>query len=442
MTSGSGKGNGPSASAGVAGAAVVVLFGFLLYSLWGVLNPFILFLALIPALLPFHRSSWFWAVLGSAGGLTIFWLFSELGFLLAPFVLALVLAYVLNPAVDWIARRDPLARLDQGDSDRRMGRTVAIVVLALPLIGAIAGGTLWGLPFIGQQVNELLRSAPTFLDRVAGLLMDLEETLLSLRLPGVDGSLWVERIRGLDEAAVVSFLEERGQALVRSIWEGALGVGRGIGSFLSVLGYLVLTPVLAFYLLRDYGRLRGAVDALIPRDREEVREFLREYDVLLSAYLRGQLLVAVCVGTLTGFGLWITNFPYAILLGVLVAVLGLVPYLGLLLSLIPAVAIAFASGAVGVSLLKVAFVFGITQTLEGTVISPRILGDSTGLHPVWILLAISLGGFFFGFVGLLIAVPAAVGIKLLAVQAAGRYRGTEFFNGGRAPTGSEGESSA
>ncbi len=426
MSLGSDTNTSNSASMGVAGGVALILFGFLLFFIRGVLNPILLFLALVVGMLPLRRNAFFWPVIASAGGLTLFWLLRELGFLLAPFVLALIAAYVLSPIVGWAADRRPLSRLAD---DTQRSRTLAIFVLSLPLVGAVAGLFIWGLPALVRESNELLRQAPDLLARVATLLAALEGALGRLRLPGVDGSEWVARIRGLEGADVVQFLQERSAMLARRSWEGVLGLGRGLGTLGSIVGYLVLTPVVAFYLMRDFPRLGRKVDELIPSDREGIRSFLSEYDALLSSYLRGQITVAISVGAITGIGLWITQFPYAFLLGVLVAVFSVVPYLGLLLSLFPALAIALASGAVWPSLVKIGIVYGVAQVLEGTVISPRILGSSTGLHPVWILLAIALGGFFFGFVGLLIAVPGAVGVKLLVVRGAEQYRASEFFSG-------------
>ncbi len=417
------------------GGAAILAFGFLLYSLRGILNPGLLFLVIVIVAVPLRRTSVFWPLLGSAGGLTLFWVLAELGFLVAPFVLALVAAYVLNPLVDRTSRLSAFSRLDAG-GDHRRSRSLAIVALALPLIAGFTGGLVWGIPAVLTELNAFVQRAPDLLERVAAALTALEGALGRLRFPGVEGSEWVARIRGLDEADLVQFLEERSAVLLQGTWEGVLGLGRGIGSLLSIIGYLVLTPVLAFYLMRDYRRLGSRLDGLIPPGRAGIRRFLQEYDGLLSAYLRGQITVALLVGSLTALGLWIAQFPYAFLLGVLVAVLGIVPYLGLLLSLLPAVAIALTTGAVWASLLKVAVVFGVVQALEGTLISPRVLGDSTGLHPVWIILAIALGGFFFGFVGLLIAVPVAAGVKLLAVRGVQTYRASAAFAEGQAGSGS------
>jgi len=201
-----------------------------------------------------------------------------------------------------------------------------------------------------------------------------------------------------------------------------------LGTAFSVLGYVVLTPVLGYYLLRDYDRITERVRELIPpRKRPTWTAFLAEYDTLLSRYLRGQLLTAAVVGVLTALLLWIVRFPYAGLVGAVAGVFNLVPYLGLVVSLVPALLIALLSGSVLVSLLKIAIVFAVVQILEGSVLSPRIVGGSVGLHPVWVILALAVGGFFLGLVGLLLAVPAAVLIKLLLRGALERYRRSAFY---------------
>jgi predicted PurR-regulated permease PerM len=192
--------------------------------------------------------------------------------------------------------------------------------------------------------------------------------------------------------------------------------------------------VLTFYLLRDWDRLTRSAATLVPEARRaRVVGFAVECDRMISRYLRGQLTVAIAMGVITGVGLWIARFPYAGTLGLIVGVFSVVPYLGLVLSLIPAIFIALVSGSVLISLLKVAVVYGASQLLEASVISPRIVGESVGLHPVFVLLALSLGGFFFGFVGLLLGVPAAAIGKLLVERALRRYKSSDFYRGDEAP---------
>ena len=150
---------------------------------------------------------------------------------------------------------------------------------------------------------------------------------------------------------------------------------------------------------------------------------------MISKYLRGQVTVAIVMGIITGLGLWVARFPYAGTLGLIMTIFSVVPYLGIVLSLIPAIFIALVSGSVGISLLKVLIVYGLAQLLETSVISPRIVGESVGLHPVLVLLALALGGFFFGFVGLLLGVPAAAIGKLLIFRALNHYKASAFYRG-------------
>ena len=396
----------------VQGIVALFVFGLLLFSVQELLNPFVLFLILLVVLLPFRQVPGYALLVVVAAVLTAYWLLATTGFLLAPFVLGFGFAYVLDPLVDGLV-------------ERGLGRSVAIVLLALPVAGAAVAAVLFGIPALVGQVDELVQAAPELVARIGEWFSGIREFLVGL--PGVDEDS-IPDLSNLDPDETVAFLQERREQLASGTWRGVLGLGRGLGSAATVAGYAVLTPVLTFYLLRDYDGILARLRALLPRAREAaVAEFAREYDVLLSRYLRGQLTVALIIGVMTGTLLFVVQFPYAFLLGALAGVMGLIPFLGLVLSLIPAVIVALVSGSVLVSLVKVAVVYTLVQILDGGVISPRIVGDSVGLHPVWIVLALSVGGFFFGFVGILISVPVAVGVKLVAVRGLERYRSSELY---------------
>jgi predicted PurR-regulated permease PerM len=399
----------------VQAAAAVLVIGLLLFSVRDLLNPFLLFWVLVVLLLPFREAQGHGLLVFLFAVLTLYWLLATTGFLLAPFVLGLVLAFMLDPAVDAV-------------EGRGVGRTLSIVLLALPVVGVGIGLILFGIPSLIVQMDQLIEAAPTLIERVGGWAGGLRERILLANIPGLDEEALPD-LRTLDPAQVVTFLQERRSSLASGAWASVLGLGRGLGSAATLVGYVVLTPVLTFYLLRDYDAIKARVRDLLPRSREAaIVDFATEYDALLAKYLRGQVTVAIILGLLTGVLLFLVRFPYPFLLGALVGVLGLIPFLGLVLSIIPAIIVALVSGNVVTSLIKVAGVYGFTQVLEGSFISPRIVGESVGLHPVWIVLALSVGGFFFGFVGLLIGVPGAVGVKLLVVRALARYRRSALFD--------------
>ncbi len=398
----------------VQGVGIALVLALFLWASRDILNPLFLFVVLVVALQPFRGRPGHSLLIALAGTITAVWVLSTTGSLLAPFVLALGIAYVLDPLVD---RIEATGR----------GRSVSVLLLAMPVVGGLVAIVLLALPALWTQAGEIIDQAPLILERLEGWTASLEARLRGI--PGLE-QLGLQPLVDLDSDAIVRFLDERKTQIAEQAWDGVLGLGRGLGAFVSVLGYLVITPVLTFYLLRDWDDITHHLGELIPRPRRAaVVSFAKEYDGLLAKYLRGQFVVAATIGGITALGLWIAGFPYAFLLGVTVAVFGVVPYLGLVLSLIPAVIVALTSGAVGLSLLKVAIVFAIAQGLEGAVVSPRVVGDSVGLHPVWVVLALTVGGFYFGFVGLLIGVPAAVGVKLLVARGLERYRSSDLYRG-------------
>ena len=402
---------------GVEAAAVVLVLAFFLYATRDILNPLVLFALLWAVGLPFRGSEGHAALLTVAGLVTLVWVLSATGSLLAPFVLAFVLAYMLDPLVDRV-------------SGKRISRTLGIILLTLPALGLLAVIFLLVVPAAIRELGEVVQQAPVFFQRLVEWLSSMRARALTADIPLIDEEALILRLESIDAEAVVAFLQERMAAFGARVWSGVLGLGRGIGTVFTVIGYVALTPVLTFYLLRDWKRLTTGAAELLPEDRRsDIVSFAAQSNRMVSRYLRGQVTVAIVMGVVTGLGLWIARFPYAGTLGLIVGIFSVVPYLGLVLSLIPAIFIALVSGSVLISLLKVAVVYGASQLLEASVISPRIVGESVGLHPVLVLLALALGGFFFGFVGLLLGVPAAAIGKLMIERALGRYRRSTFYTG-------------
>ncbi len=401
-------------------AALLILAGaFFIYSMRSALNPFLLYCVVIALLTPFRGVRGQALLVTVATILVCLWILSTAGSLLAPFFLAFVLAYILDPVADRIEKHP------------RIGRTAAIFIILVPFLALGAVVLIVGVPELVAQARSLIGVAPRFLEGLTVWVQGLTATSIGFDIPFVDEAAVLAQIQALDAQTVTDFLESRREQLTEQAWAAVLGLGRGFGSLLTVLGYLVLTPVLMFYLLRDYDHIVARAGNLLPgKLRPRVTSFARDYDDLLSRYLRGQVSASLITGGITWLGLLVTGFPYAFLLGATVAVLGVIPYMGVAVSLVPAIILALVSESIGVSLIKVAAVYGVAQALESTVISPRIVGDSVGLHPVWIVLALTLGGFYFGFVGLLIGVPLAVAIKLLLVRALERYRNSDLYKEG------------
>ena len=227
------------------GIVALFVFGLLLFSVQELLNPFVLFLILLVVLLPFRQVPGYALLVVVAAVLTAYWLLATTGFLLAPFVLGFGFAYVLDPLVDGLV-------------ERGLGRSVAIVLLALPVAGAGVVAVLFGIPALVGQVDELVQAAPELVARIGEWFSGIREFLVGV--PGVDEDS-IPDLSNLDPDEIVAFLQERREQLASGTWRGVLGLGRGLGSAATVAGYVVLTPVLTFYLLRDYdgilARLRG-----------------------------------------------------------------------------------------------------------------------------------------------------------------------------------------
>ena len=392
---------------------VLLVGGFFLFSVRGLLVPFVLYLLLLSLLIPYAGTRRHRLLAVSATVLIGLWFLSTIGSLLAPFILAFILAYILDPAVDALERR-------------KVRRGVAIAILLLPVFALIASALIFGIPAIIQQLNTLIDNLPVAVDRLErwwqGVIMGVQR----LNLPFFPVDTLASNMRDIDGERIAAFVRERQDELLRSGWNT---LGRGFGIAVTVIGYLVITPVVLVYLLYDFDKTRERATALLPASRRaSIIKFAGDYDALLSRFLRGQVLAASIVGILTWSGLLIVGFPFSGLVGAIAGVFNLIPYLGLVASIIPVIIIALFSGSFLGSLLKAGIVFAIVQFIDGSITGPRITGSSVGLHPIVVMLALSVGGYFFGFVGILLAMPAAVLVKLSLARALARYQRSALYN--------------
>ena len=206
-------------------------------------------------------------------------------------------------------------------------------------------------------------------------------------------------------------------------------------ALLSLMSLLVITPVVAFYLLSDWGRVVNTFDSLIPlSQRHTVRALGRQIDRAITGYLRGQLTVCVILGCYYAFGLTLAGLSFGLLIGAVSGLLTFIPYVGSLTALVVSFGVALAQFFPDWT--RILIVVGVVlfgQFLEGNVLSPKLVGGSAGLHPVWLIFALLTFGTLFGFVGLLLAVPVAAAAGVLTRFAVSRYRASPLYTGNPPP---------
>lgn len=302
---------------------------------------------------------------------------------LTPFLIAALLAYMFNPLVTrWQAWGVP--------------RTLSVLLLFVILAGLLTLLTVWLTPKLYSQVQLFATKLPGYLDGLQERVLPKVQALL-----GVDAA-W------LDFAALKQQLLDHWREIGKVAGEVLGTLSR---SGLRVAGWLinlVLVPVVAFYLLRDWNQLVVRLhDLFPPRMQPRVSELARETDEVLGAFLRGQLLVMLALAILYSTGLWFLDLDLALPIGLVAGVVSFVPYLGFIVGLAAASIAAFFQFQDLWMLLWVAAVFGVVQVLEGMWITPMLVGDRIGLHPVAVIFAVMAGGQLFGFFGVLLALPVA-----------------------------------
>jgi len=233
-------------------------------------------------------------------------------------------------------------------------------------------------------------------------------------------------------------------------WAGATAaqvltsVGRGAMAFVLFLGDLVVFAFVTGYLLNDFDRIINSAKGLVPpKHRPGIFDIVRKIDAQIHSFLRGQLLVCLCLGVMYTLGLLISGTPFAVLIGVFGGVASFVPYLGVTLTILPSLLLSLLQHGADWHIIGVIATFAIAHAIESTVLTPRIVGGQVGLSPVWVILAIMVFGSLLGFLGLLLAVPLAAALKVLVLEAVAYYKGSSLFGseGGSGGEGSPGSSS-
>ena len=332
---------------------------------------------------------------GLAGGLFLaFWLFSPI---LTPFVLAAVIAYFLDP---------PASRLTRIGIPR--GVSALLMILALVALALLCLLLLY--PLLVAQVTILIQRLPAYVLGIGQAVRDAL-TALSERL-GPD--VFDQRLQDLAVGQAGSIISYLGTSLARMITGGI--------ALFSVFTLVTVTPVVAFYLLRDWPRIIRRIDAWLPRrSANTLRQLARDTDRVLSAWLRGQLLCCALLAVYYAAALSAVRLELGLTVGLMAGILSFIPYIGSITGLVTALALALAQFGTWNGVLVVMAVFVAGQVIEGYMIYPWLLGDRVELHAVWVIFALFAGGVAFGFLGVLLAVPLAAVIGVITRYWLRRY---------------------
>lgn len=331
--------------------------------------------------------------------------------ILAPVLVAFSIAYLLDPLVD---------RIEAMGRSRNFG--VAIVLGGFLLIAGLS--LVLVVPTVFDQVKNIGTKVSTLSERASERMKD-HETLR--KYFGEEYEARIETVVAQAKASVESIPWEKVITKVTT-WTGGL-LESGYHVALGLVS-LLLIPVLTVYLLKDIDHIMDAARELIPPPRREaILAPLREVDLALSQFVRGQLMVAASLGLLYSIGLVATGTPMGLTIGIFAGCVSFIPYLGLVLGLVPALALNLIEhGSIPLALGVIA-TFVIAQFLEGNFITPKIVGESMGLHPVIVIMAVIAGGTFFGLGGMLLALPVVAAAMVFARRANAKYRASKFYTG-------------
>ncbi len=349
--------------------------------------------------------NWLMLALLVGGG----WLVYLLAPVITPFAISAVLAYFGDPLVD---------RLEKVSVWRwKVGRVLAVVIVFILMLSILTVVLLIIVPMLVEQIRLLIHRFPEWI-----------EWFSSTALPWVAAKLGLE-LENFDPAQFSDMLKAHWKELSSAAFKVIDLVSRGGMAVAAVLTNLVLIPVVTFYLLRDWDLLIRGIHDLLPRNMEgEISRMASEVDNVLGAFFRGQLMVMLALGLIYTIGLSVVGVELAVLIGMGAGLLSIVPYLGSI------VGVLFAAGAAIFQfhdmfhLLMVLLVFGFGQAAEGMYLTPKLVGDQIGLHPVTVIFAVLAGGQLFGFLGILLALPVAAALNVLVRHVHRKYRQSDLYN--------------
>ena len=346
--------------------------------------------------LPIQQQAKYWGI-ATVVFLATLWV---LGDVILPFILGGAIAYCLDPIAD---------RLERAGFSRTVSVSIITLVAAVIFILLI----LLVIPTLITQTTQLINTAPELFDRLQSALTDRFPSL-------VDAESTVhQQLLAIGEA-----IQSKGGELINSVLSSAVGL-------INIVVLLVVVPVVAFYLLLDWDNMTARIDELLPRDHvETVRRLARDIDKTLASFIRGQGTVCLILGSYYAVALMIAGLNFGLVVGFIAGLISFIPYVGALVGGVLAIGLAVFQfwGAWG-SIIAVAAIFAVGQFFEGNILTPKLVGNSIGLHPVWLIFALSVFGSLFGFVGMLVAVPVAAVLGVLTRYGLAHYKESLLYRG-------------
>lgn len=348
-----------------------------------------------------RRQVFFWLAM-FAFFIAFMWVFADI---LLPFIAGMVLAYFLDPVADWLERRG-LSRI--------MSTTIILVAFILVFIIFL----MILVPVLANQISGFLERLPELVGKLQALIASTEIEWLRERI-GVDGESLQENINAL---------MKEGAGWVSTVLQKVWGTGK---SLVDVLSLLVVTPVVAFYLLYDWDNMVERVDSWLPHDhRDTIRGVFKDIDTAVAGFVRGQGTVCLILGLFYGASLTIIGLNFGLLIGLFSGLISFIPFVGSIIGFLLSVGVAlvqFWPEYLPIMLCAVTFFMG--QFMEGNILQPKLVGEKIGLHPVWLMFALFAFGSLFGFTGMLVAVPAAAAVGVVIRFGLGRYLESELYKG-------------
>ena len=351
--------------------------------------------------LPVKQQLTYWSI-ASLVFLVVLW---SLGQILAPFLVGGAIAYFMDPVADRLQRSG-------------LSRVAATTVISLTALLVVVLLVLAVIPTLAEQMTALVEATPRIFQRLQAVLTNQFPELLD------ENSVVRKTILSIGDN-----LRQWGTEAAKTVFTSALGV-------LNALLFVVVVPVVAFYLLLDWDKMIARIDALLPRDHAPVvRDLAGRIDRVLAAFVRGQISVCIVLGVFYSATLMLAGLDFGLIVGAIAGAITFIPYVGALVGGALAIGLAlFQFWGDPLSIGIIAGIFAVGQFLEGNVITPRLVGNSVGLHPVWLLFALSAFGSAFGFVGMLVAVPVAAAIGVLTRWAIEKYQESLLYKGTQSTT--------